>query len=137
MALADLLRSKNGIEWRSAVLSGDRAEYFRGKDFASYFRERPEKLAGLVTGGERPPARTPRLSVCLSVHLSVCLSHPAGPHTRLSVTPECRLPSAASRGTHPTGAGQWSTGERGWPVQGVMPPRCRELAGVWGNGAPV
>ena len=52
--LADDLRSKGGVAWRQAVLHDKRVEFFRGKDFAAYFREDPDKMAAFVTKGELP-----------------------------------------------------------------------------------
>ena len=52
--LADSLRAKGGIDWRQAVLHDKRVEFFRGKDFAAYFRQHPEKMAPFVTKGEPP-----------------------------------------------------------------------------------
>jgi translocation protein SEC62 len=48
-ALADSLREKKGVVWSTAKLEtpdgeGTYVEYFRGKDFARYFRANPEKL---------------------------------------------------------------------------------------------
>lgn len=48
-ALADSLREKKGVQWGTAKLEtpdgeGTYVEYFRGKDFARYFRANPEKL---------------------------------------------------------------------------------------------
>lgn len=47
-ALADSLREKKGVQWSVAKFEiegeGTRVEYFRGKDFARYFRAHPEKL---------------------------------------------------------------------------------------------
>jgi hypothetical protein len=47
--LADSLREKKGVQWSTAKLeshSGESqyVEYFRGKDFARYFRANPDKL---------------------------------------------------------------------------------------------
>ncbi len=72
-ALADSLREKRGVQWGTAKLEtpdgeGTYVEYFRGKDFARYFRANPEKLnthvpakpgkhAEILTGhtlGDRP-----------------------------------------------------------------------------------
>eukprot|EP01023_Acetabularia_acetabulum_P000477 TRINITY_DN10188_c0_g1_i4.p1 TRINITY_DN10188_c0_g1~~TRINITY_DN10188_c0_g1_i4.p1 ORF type:complete len:313 (-),score=39.92 TRINITY_DN10188_c0_g1_i4:233-1171(-) len=46
--LADSLRQKGGVENRVAVVQQDRLDYFRGKDFARYFRQKPEILGTLV-----------------------------------------------------------------------------------------
>ncbi|PNH11496.1 Translocation protein SEC62 [Tetrabaena socialis] len=48
-ALADSLREKKGVPWSSAKLEahdgdGHHVEYFRGKDFARFFRSNPDKL---------------------------------------------------------------------------------------------
>jgi hypothetical protein len=53
-AFADLLRGKNGVESRSAVLQTDRLDLIRGKDFARWCREHPELVASskLVSKGE-------------------------------------------------------------------------------------
>lgn len=53
-AFADLLRGKNGVESRSAVLQTDRFDLIRGKDFARWCREHPELVADskLVSKGE-------------------------------------------------------------------------------------
>lgn len=51
--LADTLREKQGVPYASAKLEasngdGDYVEFFRGKDFARYFRANPEKMENLV-----------------------------------------------------------------------------------------
>lgn len=51
--LADALREKKGVPWAVAKMemaSGetDYVEYFRGKDFARYFRTNPEKLSAVI-----------------------------------------------------------------------------------------
>lgn len=38
-SFADLLRSRKGVESRSAVLHTDRLDIIRGKDFARWYRE--------------------------------------------------------------------------------------------------
>uniref|UniRef100_A0A061QPG5 Translocation protein SEC62 n=1 Tax=Tetraselmis sp. GSL018 TaxID=582737 RepID=A0A061QPG5_9CHLO len=58
LELAQQLRTKNGIPWRTGVAEGDRVEYFRGKDFAVYFRENPEKLLRLPGIDGVRPGRT-------------------------------------------------------------------------------
>ena len=49
--LADSLRSKNGIEWRTAVVADSRKEYFRGKDFVTHFKEDDATLQRWVNRG--------------------------------------------------------------------------------------
>ena len=51
--LADSLREKKGVPWSVAKMempSGetDYVEFFRGKDFARYFRTNPEKLNAVI-----------------------------------------------------------------------------------------
>eukprot|EP00798_Chlamydomonas_sp_ICE-L_P014774 gene14774-20823_t len=51
--LADSLREKKGVPFATAKLEsangdGDYVEFFRGKDFARYFRANPEKMNDLV-----------------------------------------------------------------------------------------
>jgi hypothetical protein len=50
-ALADELRKKSGVEWRDAIMADRRVEFIRGKDFAAYFRQHEDKLAGLTSSG--------------------------------------------------------------------------------------
>ncbi|DBB05953.1 TPA: hypothetical protein ACH3X3_009946 [Trebouxia sp. C0006] len=42
--LTDSLRSKHGLDWRNGIVEDRRFEFFRGKDFAVYFKEHPEKF---------------------------------------------------------------------------------------------
>ncbi len=42
--LTDSLRTKYGLDWRNGVVQDRRFEYFRGKDFAAYFKQHPEKF---------------------------------------------------------------------------------------------
>ena len=49
--LADTLRSKGGVEWRSAVMADQRVEFIRGKDLAAHFREHPEQMQIYVSKG--------------------------------------------------------------------------------------
>lgn len=49
--LADTLRSKGGVEWRSAVMADQRVEFIRGKDLAAHFREHPEQMQNYVSKG--------------------------------------------------------------------------------------
>ena len=42
--LTDSLRSKHGLDWRNGIVEDRRFEFFRGKDFAAYFKEHPEKF---------------------------------------------------------------------------------------------
>lgn len=46
---AEILRGKNGIESRSAVLQTDRLDLFRGKDFARWCRDNPEAVPNVVS----------------------------------------------------------------------------------------
>lgn len=46
--LSDEVRRKDGVPWRSAIVGSERQEFIRGKDFARFFRQHPEKMAGLV-----------------------------------------------------------------------------------------
>lgn len=50
--LCDKLRTKGGVEWRQAILADQRVEYIRGKDLASYFREKPEQMLKWVSRGK-------------------------------------------------------------------------------------
>ena len=50
--LAEKLRSKGGIEWRSAVLQDQRVEVVRGKDFGAYFRQHEDLLQQFVSKSE-------------------------------------------------------------------------------------
>ena len=54
--LADTLRSKGGVEWRSAVMADQRVEFIRGKDLAAHFRAHPEQMQNYVSKGA--PARS-------------------------------------------------------------------------------
>ena len=47
--LAEKLRGKGGIEWRSAVLQDQRVEAIRGKDFAAFFRTHEDLLQQFVS----------------------------------------------------------------------------------------
>lgn len=56
--LTDSLRSKNGVDWREAKLElhhdAIRVDFFRGKDFARYFRAKPEVLDQFdIQGGSK------------------------------------------------------------------------------------
>lgn len=42
--LTDSLRTKHALYWRDGVVEDRRFEYFRGKDFALYFKQHPEKF---------------------------------------------------------------------------------------------
>ena len=60
--MADSLREKKGVTWATAKLEDDDGdgtyvEYFRGKDFARFFRAAPEKMDDLVQ-----PTRPGKLS---------------------------------------------------------------------------
>lgn len=50
--LCDKLRSKGGVEYRTAVVADERMEYVRGKDLASYFKDKPEAMAAFVSGNK-------------------------------------------------------------------------------------
>ena len=54
-SLADSLRTKNGIEWKYSKLElaqgSIRVEFFRGKDFARYFRSKPDQLEPFFSKG--------------------------------------------------------------------------------------
>lgn len=43
-SLADALRAKGGVEWRSAVMADQRVEFIRGKDLAAHMRAHPEQI---------------------------------------------------------------------------------------------
>lgn len=49
--LADTLRSKGGVEWRSAVMADQRVEFIRGKDLAAHFKAHPEQMQNYVSKG--------------------------------------------------------------------------------------
>ncbi len=49
--MADRIRGKNGVEWRTAVLADQRVEFFRGKDFASYFKRNEGQMYQWVSKG--------------------------------------------------------------------------------------
>ncbi len=49
--LADKLRAKNGVEWRSSILQDQRVEFIRGKDLARYLRSHEEQLQPFVSKG--------------------------------------------------------------------------------------
>lgn len=46
--LTDSLRAKHAVEWRDGVVEDRRYEYFRGKDFAHYFKQHPEKFSSWI-----------------------------------------------------------------------------------------
>ncbi|KAK9839798.1 hypothetical protein WJX81_002420 [Elliptochloris bilobata] len=48
-SLADALRSKGGVEWRTAVMADQRVEFIRGKDLAAHFRSHPEQMQFFVS----------------------------------------------------------------------------------------
>ncbi|KAL3154943.1 hypothetical protein ABBQ38_011473 [Trebouxia sp. C0009 RCD-2024] len=53
--LTDSLRAKHAVEWRDGVVEDRRYEYFRGKDFAMYFKQHPEKFSSWIpdkSGGD-------------------------------------------------------------------------------------
>lgn len=53
--LTDSLRTKHGLDWRNGVVEDRRFEYFRGKDFAVYFKEHPDKFDSWIpdkSGGD-------------------------------------------------------------------------------------
>ena len=64
--LADTLRSKGGVEWRSAVMADQRVEFIRGKDLAAHFREHPEQMQNYVSKGT-PDGRSSYLLLTLYV----------------------------------------------------------------------
>lgn len=47
LEFAQFLRTKHGIEWRTGIAGGERVEYFRGKDFASFLKENSDKMEAL------------------------------------------------------------------------------------------
>ena len=49
--LADKLRAKNGVEWRSSILQDQRVEFIRGKELARYLRSHEEQLQPFVSKG--------------------------------------------------------------------------------------
>lgn len=57
--LADKLRAKNGVEWRSSVLHDQRVEFIRGKDLARYLRSHEEQLQPFVSKGAQSEAQMP------------------------------------------------------------------------------
>lgn len=46
------LRSKGGLEVRWGVLDGRRVEFYRGKDFARFFKANPDKCSKVLLGGK-------------------------------------------------------------------------------------
>lgn len=51
LTFAESLRSKGGVENRSAVLGGERYELFRGKDLVRWLKAHPDKVLPAVAGG--------------------------------------------------------------------------------------
>ena len=49
--MTDKLRVKGGIEYRQAILLDQRVEFFRGKDFANYYRDHTSEMAQYVPKG--------------------------------------------------------------------------------------
>ena len=49
--LADSLRTKAGIPWRTAVMGEQRFEFVRGKDFVRFFEKNEDKLQPYVSKG--------------------------------------------------------------------------------------
>mmetsp|Transcript_28214 Transcript_28214/g.79644 ORF Transcript_28214/g.79644 Transcript_28214/m.79644 type:complete len:382 (-) Transcript_28214:130-1275(-) len=66
--LAQHLRTKNGIPWRTGISQGDRVEYFRGKDFITYFKDHPEQLNSLPGIEPLKPGRTIEIQVMEVYH---------------------------------------------------------------------
>lgn len=87
MAFAEALRSRGGIENRSAVLRDERKELFRGKDLLRWVKAHPDKsAAALPAGGRRRrcrclPASARRwpCACCLQPALSACFPTPQRP----------------------------------------------------------
>ena len=52
--LTDSLRSKHGLDWRNGIVEDRRFEFFRGKDFAAYFKEHPEKFDSWIPDKSGP-----------------------------------------------------------------------------------
>lgn len=50
--LAETLRGKGGVESRSAVLHGERVEFFRGKDFVRFLKATPEAWSKFASLGK-------------------------------------------------------------------------------------
>lgn len=48
--MCDVLRSKQGVEYRTAVVNEERLEYVRGKDLAAYLRTHPDVMAKFTPG---------------------------------------------------------------------------------------
>lgn len=46
--LTDSLRAKHAVQWHDGVVEDRRYEYFRGKDFATYFKQHPEKFSSWI-----------------------------------------------------------------------------------------
>ncbi|KDD76972.1 hypothetical protein H632_c51p1 [Helicosporidium sp. ATCC 50920] len=57
---SDLLRGKEGVESRTAVLEAHRVEILRGKDFARYVAAHDGELQALIQGGEKPTPHLPK-----------------------------------------------------------------------------
>ncbi len=66
--LAERLRGKGGLEWRSAVLQDQRVEAVRGKDFAAYFRQHEDLLQQFVS-------KSALLGRPCMKHLGLCWGH--------------------------------------------------------------
>lgn len=52
--LADSLRIKSGIPWRTAVMGEQRFEFIRGKDFVRYFVAHEDKMQPFAPKGRLP-----------------------------------------------------------------------------------
>ena len=83
--LADKLRAKNGVEWRSSILQDQRVEFIRGKDLARYLRSHEEQLQPFVSKVWPAVALTPQKAV-----LS-CLLAMHGHFVTLVISPACMI----------------------------------------------
>lgn len=74
--LTDSLRAKHAVEWRDGVVEDRRYEYFRGKDFAMYFKQHPEKFSSWIpdkSGALMPPDVMVNVVYVSACHVAVTL----------------------------------------------------------------
>lgn len=64
-SFADLLRSRKGVESRSAVLHTDRLDIIRGKDFARWYRENSDLVNLPIKQGKKLEEQIPELATLL------------------------------------------------------------------------
>lgn len=75
LTFAESLRSKGGVENRSAVLGGERYELFRGKDLVRWLKAHPDKVLPAVAGkaAEGEPEELARHLGTLLLHRRLAL----------------------------------------------------------------